>query len=94
MVADPGAAVGADRLRPLNAPRPVVVEADADGRPLVLTEQGRRLEVAAIRDRWLVEEEWWRTPVARRYLEVVLADGSVRTIYTDIVTGDWHTQSY
>ena len=94
MVADPGAAAGADRLRPLNGPRPIAVEAGADGRPAIVVDRGRRLAVAAVRDRWLVEDEWWREPLGRRYVEVLLADGSVRTLYLDTFTDRWYAQSY
>jgi hypothetical protein len=34
MVSDPRASVRADRLRPLNAPRPILVEADERGKPV------------------------------------------------------------
>lgn len=94
MVATTGAPLGADRLRPLNAPRLVAVETAADGHPLAVTDRGRRLPVAAVRDRWLVEDEWWRIPLARRYQEVELADGSIRTFYQDGADGRWYAQSY
>lgn len=94
MVADSGTAAGADRLRVLNAPRPAAVEAGPDGAPRSLVERGRRRRVAAVRDRWLVEEEWWREPIARAYWTVELADGGVRTLYTDIITGNWFAQPY
>ena len=94
MVADPGAAPGADRLRPLNGPRPVAVELAPDGQPGAIVDRGRRLPVAAVRDRWLVEDEWWREPLSRRYLELLLADGSVRTLYLDAVNGYWYAQVY
>lgn len=94
MVADPGAAPGTDRLRPLNGPRPVAVELAADGRPGAIVDRGRRLAVAAVRDRWLVEDEWWREPLGRRYLELLLVDGSVRTLYLDTFTDRWYAQAY
>ncbi|MBA3415060.1 MAG: hypothetical protein H0U10_07555 [Chloroflexia bacterium] len=50
--------------------------------------------MAAVRDRWLVEDEWWREPLSRRYLELLLADGSVRTLYLDAVNGYWYAQVY
>lgn len=94
MVADPGAAAGADRVRTVNAPRPVAVETGPDGAPRVLVERGRRRPVAAVRDRWLVEEEWWRDPIARAYWTVALADGCVRTLFTDTISGRWFAQAY
>ena len=94
MVADPGAPAGVDRLRPLNGPRPVAVELAPDGQPGAVVDRGRRLTVESVRDRWLVEEEWWREPVGRRYVEVLLADGSVRTLYLDTFAGRWYVQAY
>lgn len=94
MVADAGAAAGADRLRVLNAPRPVAVETAPDGVPRSLVERGRRRRVAAVRDRWLVEDEWWREPIGRAYWAVELADGGVRTLFTDTFTGEWFAQPY
>ncbi|CAA9578580.1 MAG: hypothetical protein AVDCRST_MAG59-4382 [uncultured Thermomicrobiales bacterium] len=50
--------------------------------------------MAAVRDRWLVEDEWWREPLGRRYLELLLVDGSVRTLYLDTFTDRWYAQAY
>jgi KaiC/GvpD/RAD55 family RecA-like ATPase len=60
----------------------------------MLTERGQRRRVAAVRDRWLVEEEWWREPIERAYWAVELADGGVRTFYTDTISGAWYAQAY
>lgn len=94
MVADSGTAASADRLRMLNAPRPVAVEADPDGTPRSVVERGRRRRVTTVRDRWLVEDEWWREPIARAYWTVELADGGVRTLFTDTISGAWFAQPY
>jgi len=56
--------------------------------------QRRNEEIAAIQERWTVEDEWWREPLHREYLTVMTAAGSVRTIYTDTLTGQWFAQSY
>ncbi len=45
-------------------------------------------------DTWLIEDEWWRTPVARRYLRAELTDGRVVTLFKDLLSGDWFLQSY
>ena len=50
--------------------------------------------VAEVVDEWLVEDEWWRTPVARRYLQLVLADGRLLTLFEDRITADWYAQRY
>lgn len=94
MVTHPGATAGADRLRPLNEARPVAVHLTADGHPAVIVERGRPWPIATVRDRWLVEDEWWRTPLGRRYIEFLGVDGSVRTLYLDTFADKWYAQTY
>ena len=65
-----------------------------DGAPAVITLRGRRILVAEVVDEWLVEDEWWRTPVARRYLQLALADGRLLTVFQDCITTDWYAQPY
>src|SRR5207248_1445785 len=58
----------AAELRPLNAPSPVRVELDRDGRVVGLWRQGRLTprRIAAVQDRWRIDDEWWREhPIAR-----------------------------
>jgi hypothetical protein len=78
----------------LNRPRPAEVEADGHALPRVLVRSGRRLRVAAIQDVWRIDDEWWRAPIARRYFLVTLEEGSVRTIFHDLLSGAWFEQSY
>ena len=114
MVADPRAPAGADRLRPLNHPRPVSVltqdrpeatpaaaagdpraaRGDDAAQPLVLVAGGRRRRVVNVRDSWRIDEEWWRDPISRRYYQLELDDGSLRTVYQDLVDGRWYAQEY
>jgi hypothetical protein len=95
MVPHPRTAARPDRLRPLNQPRPVVVlPHPGSGGPAVLVERGERRPVAAVRDRWRIEDEWWREPISRRYYQVVLDDGTVRTLYRDAIGDRWFEQAY
>ena len=48
--------------------------------------------VAAILEIWRVEDEWWRQPISRRYVEVVLQGGRHVVLYEDLSTGDWFMQ--
>ena len=75
MVANPRTAKGADRLRPLNAPRPLRVEADEHGLPLRLGKTRPTQKVTAVLERWRIDEEWWRDPISRLYYQVELEDG-------------------
>ncbi|GAG18260.1 unnamed protein product, partial [marine sediment metagenome] len=53
-----------------------------------------RLAVAAVQDRWRIDDEWWRKEVSRLYFSLLLEDGRTLTIYRDLVTGRWFQQNY
>ena len=97
MVPNPRATPGPGPLRPLNLPQPVAVETDAQGAPVALipisSGRGRRVQVAAIDDRWRIDDEWWRQrPVARMYYRVTTEEGRPVTIFQDLVDGAWYRQ--
>jgi hypothetical protein len=82
-------------LRPLNAPTPLRVQMDAQGRINSIWRHGRQRPraIAAIQDRWRIDDEWWREhPVSRMYSVVVLDDGSLLTIYHDLIAEAWFEQ--
>jgi hypothetical protein len=82
-------------LRPLNAPMPLRVQLDEQGRVAAIWRQGRLTPrtIAAIQDRWRIDDEWWREhPVSRMYYEVVLDDGSLLTMYQDLAVDQWFEQ--
>lgn len=83
------------RLRSLNTPRRIAVEADDGGRPLAATISGRRVAVEAHHETWRIDDEWWRPkPVSRIYWRVSLEDGRVVDIYRDLASGGWFRQAY
>jgi len=95
VVTDTGAAGGPGRIRQLNRPRPLRVEADADGRPTAIWLAGRRCAVEAVLERWRIDDEWWRErPISRLYYRLALEDGRVVTVYRDLVNGRWAKQAY
>ncbi len=95
MVADTGATDGPGRLRPLNRPRPVRVEADGQGRPNIVYLSGRRYTVEAVLETWRIDDEWWRKrPVSRLYFRLLLEDGRTVMVYQDAVSGRWYQQAY
>lgn len=62
--------------------------------PVKVKANGRASRVAAVDDRWKVEDEWWReVPVSRIYYGVVLESGHSFTLFHDMVTGRWFRQS-
>jgi hypothetical protein len=88
-----------DRLRALNLPSPVEVGLDEWGRPTWVVESdgesaggrdGRRVETVV--ETWIVQDEWWRAPINRRYVEVVLEGGAHVVLFEDLTTGDWFLQ--
>ena len=83
---DAGAARSARRL---NAPRPALVEAHADGIPRRVNRQ----DVALVREEWRVVDRWWtEEPVDRRYFDVVLESGENAVVFRDGESGAWLSQ--
>ena len=79
----------ASRVRPLNCPRPAVVEARVDGTPVRVN----RLAVELVREEWRVVDRWWtEEPVSRRYFEVVLESGENAVVFRDEERSCWFTQ--
>ncbi len=61
------------------------------GVPYAIVADGRRRQVIAIREDWLVQDRWWTdAPVDRHYFELVLEPGRVMVAYRDMRAGDWH----
>lgn len=83
---------GARRLRALNLPTPVRVEVDEGKRPVRVFLRGKPRRVEAVRESWRIDDEWWRRPVSRWYLSLVLEDGALITVYRDLTDGDWYLQ--
>lgn len=92
MVEDPRASARAHRLRALNLPVPVSVAADDGGTPKAVTIDEVSRAVVSVRERWRVDDEWWRRPISREYVEVVLDDGRRLVLFRDLLTGEWFRQ--
>lgn len=94
MVEDTGKTLRAGTYRPVNTPEPVRVEEDAAGLPVALKTK-RRQAIAAIEDRWRIDDEWWRAEaVSRLYYAVRLASGQRPALYQDLNSSDWYRQGY
>ncbi len=93
MVENPGTALHADAAKPVNTPEPVRVEEDTSGEPLAVR-LPRHQRIAAIEDKWRIDDEWWRKePVSRLYYAVRLAVGQRLVLYKDLVSGEWYKQA-
>ena len=80
------------RLRPLKSPSPVRVRTDDEGLPAELQRKGKRLRVVAVRERWRIDDAWWRDPISREYYALVLEDGRPVILFRDLVAGGWYGQ--
>jgi hypothetical protein len=81
------------KLKPLARPVSVTVHTDEHGQPSHVRLPGktaRRIE--GVRERWRIDDEWWREPISREYSSVVLDDGRVLTLYHDLTDDLWYVQ--
>lgn len=80
------------RLVALNAPETIPVRMDSHGAPLAVLRGRRWVPVQTRRERWQIDDEWWRRPLSRSYHVVVLEDGALLTLYRDELDGRWYRQ--
>jgi hypothetical protein len=66
------------------------VELDGLGGPVAIRWAGRR-EAVEVCNRWRIEEQWWRQPIAREYFKVV-GRSWLALVYLDRVDGTWHLE--
>jgi DNA polymerase-4/protein ImuB len=90
--------VTADEPKSLNLPQPIAIESRPSPRgkpePAALIGKKRRQEVKRIEDCWIVDEEWWLRPIKRRYFQVRMENGALRTLYHDLGDQQWYAQNY
>ena len=81
------------RLKALGQPKLVVVRTDEQCDPVHVRLPGKTARrVAVIRERWQIDDEWWRQAISRKYRTIVLDDGRVLTLYHDLIDGVWYVQ--
>lgn len=71
---------------------PIAVTCDALATPRAFRWEQQRHVVMAVRDRWRVDEGWWRRRAWREYFQVITASGLLAEIYHDVRTGQWFLQ--
>ena len=76
--------------RLLHAHPAIEPELDADGALVAIRWAGRR-EPVEVCNRWRVDENWWREPIARDYFKVV-GTRWLALIYYDRVSRSWHLE--
>jgi hypothetical protein len=65
-------------------------ELDATGHLVAFSWNGRR-EPIEVCNRWRVDEQWWREPIARDYFKV-FGRSWLALVYLDRVEGTWHLE--
>ena len=91
--AECGVRNGNDRLRALNVPQRVQVELNANGLPTGMRDAADKLRaVEDIGEIWRIDDEWWRAPIHRRYVEAIIEGGRRVVLYDDLITGEWWMQ--
>ena len=82
------------KLIALAQPESVSVRTDEHGEPTHVRLPGKPARVVAVvRERWRIDDEWWREAISREYRAVVLDNGRVVTLYHDLVDGLWYAQT-
>ncbi|MDF2696613.1 MAG: hypothetical protein K0S65_4996 [Labilithrix sp.] len=80
-------------LRPLAKPVIVTVRTDEHGEPTHVRLPGKTARrVDTVRERWRIDDEWWRERISREYRAVVLDDGRVLTLFRDLSDDRWYVQ--
>lgn len=92
MVAHSRTPLRAHQLRALNQPQPITVTCEKRGLPTEVYIRRRRHRIAAVKDRWRLDDEWWRDPIRRMYYWVEYEEGTHETLYRDLCDGLWYRQ--
>ncbi|MFQ5551603.1 MAG: hypothetical protein ACE5FJ_10250 [Gemmatimonadales bacterium] len=75
-------------------PRPISVELDNKQLPVrIVDDRGGKREVVRVLEVWRVDDEWWRSKIARRYIEAIMDNGSRITLFEDQISGQWFEQT-
>jgi hypothetical protein len=78
----------------VNLPEAVEVKEDSAGLPLAVLIPPQQ-SIAAIEDRWRIDDEWWRAePLSRMYYAVLFKSGQKLVIYKDLLKNEWFKQIY
>ncbi|MEE2879751.1 MAG: hypothetical protein VX384_00100 [Gemmatimonadota bacterium] len=81
------------RLRILNPPLPTRIDLDQDGMPTYYrSKNGKHLRVSIIRERWRIDDEWWREEISRDYFTLVLENGMIVTVFQNLLSHKWYSQ--
>lgn len=81
-------------LRSVNAPELIFVRIDKAGDPAWVKLKIMQ-KVVGIRDRWRIDDEWWRpNAISRMYYSVVFENGRQAVVFKDLIGDKWYRQEY
>ena len=84
---------GTNPILSLNQPVPIEAHESESQTPVSITVGRRTLRVSSLEDMWEVTDEWWRlNPIERRYYRALLENGTIVTIFHDLLSGLWFKQ--
>ena len=93
MVAPARAPLRTDRLRAVNEPTQVTVEADEFGLPMTAGRpDGQTARIESVNETWRIEDEWWRKIISREYFEVLMEGGKRVVLFHDLIAQNWFMQ--
>ena len=84
-----------ERGRPVTVGDHYCPQEDDDGRAETSGGDGEPApcqRIEEIIEIWRIDDEWWRTPISRRYVDVVLEGGGHVVLFEDLTTGQWFVQ--
>jgi hypothetical protein len=61
---------------------------DDRGRPITVDDTA----IEEVLEIWRIDDEWWREPILRRYVEVVLEGGAHLVLFEDLRHSAWFAQ--
>jgi hypothetical protein len=59
-----------------------------------LRDRHRCHPIARVQDSWHIDDEWWREPIRRHYVQILLPSGALRTLFHDLLADRWFEQTY
>lgn len=77
----------------VNLPEPIPVRIAETKEPAAVF-LNQTWRPVTVRDRWLIEDGWWREPLRRMYFEVLTEDGILLTVFWDLEARQWFRQRY
>lgn len=68
----------------------ITVRTTPDGRLQALRLPHGWRAVVRVANQWVVDSDWWRLPVRRHYMRLLLGGGECVEVYRDLGDGTWH----